>query len=190
MLALAGILHVSWFRGGVSGYIKRQRATKQGRVAEKTTDEPLVDAAVKVDPTVLSTLPSPMLTAATPDDSPLITPYTPSQTPMSLRDSYIFPTITMPTMPNLPTMSIPTIPTLSDISAAFPKSLHADNLNFGFKDAVRTRWDEGRGKFAGLSNTRRGMALNLGGLGLRRRGAAANVAEDDVRMTVKEVPEE
>lgn len=176
MYALAGFLHVSWFRGGLNGYVKRQRVAKSA-VADPTLHEPILDTAVEVDSTVLEGLPSMVPGAVTPDDFPIITPYTPSQTPMSLRDSYVFPTIVMPTMPNLTAMSIPAIPSISDITAAFPKSLHSEHLSFGFKDVVKTRWDEQRGNFAGMGQRGREMALNLGGLGMRRRGTA--VSSDD-----------
>lgn len=179
MLSLAFVLHVSWFRGGLQGHLKRLRAAKKG-VSHKTQDqdqivgEPIVDAAIKLDPSVInSTLPSEIAEGATtshtspgtPDDSPLVTPYTPSQTPFSLRDSYILntlPNLSMPTMANLPTVSIPPIPSLSDLTSSFPKQ----NINFGFKDAVKSRWEGQRGKF-GASMGLRGGAF--GGLGLRRR---------------------
>ena len=195
MLATAGALHALWFHGGVRGYLKRQRALTKGVATEKKTiDEPVIDTAITADPTLWETLPSASSGEFTPEDSPLITPYTPSQTPMTLRDSYLFPNISIPTMPNLPTVSIPAIPTLSDITAALPKSLNAEhlnfafpeNLNFGFKDAVKVRWDEQRGKFAGIGNRGRGMSLNLGGLRIRRRGLAMN-EEDEVRVVVREV---
>jgi hypothetical protein len=177
MLSLAFVLHVSWFRGGLQGHLKRMRAAKKGlarKEQDKVVDEPIVDAAIKLDPSVLdSTLPAETtegLTTShtspgTPDDSPLVTPYTPSQTPFSLRDSYILntlPNLSMPTMANLPTVSIPPIPSLSDLTSAFPKQ----NINFGFKDAVKSRWEGQRGKF-GASMGLRGGAF--GGLGLRRR---------------------
>ncbi|ORY28305.1 hypothetical protein BCR39DRAFT_535393 [Naematelia encephala] len=146
LLALSGALHVSWFRGGLNGYLKRRATDKsKSKSKAKRLDEPLVDTAIAFDPTVLdSTLPLP----GTPEDSPLVTPYTPSQTPMTLRDSYIF--TNLPALPAIPAIiSLPTIPPLSELTAA------------GFKDAVRNRWEEQRGRFT------RGGAL--GGLGLRRR---------------------
>ena len=181
MLSLAGLLHVAWFRGGVSGHIKRHRAAKKSRVNDAVLSEPILSAAVKLDPSVVTTLPSATYDSGTPDYSPLLTPYTPSQTPMTLRDAYLFPSISMPNIPNLPNMSIPAIPSLSampnipslsEFTAALPMSLNTEHLNFGFKDAVKLRWEEQRGRFAGVSSTGRGMVLNLGGLGLTRRGAA------------------
>ncbi len=189
LIGIAGALHVSWFHGGVRGYIKRQRSLKKGVKVEQKVDEPRVDAAVQLDPNVLDTLPPTSPGEGTPEDSPLMTPYTPSQTPMTLRDSYLFPNISMPTMPNLPTMSIPAIPSLSDITSAFPKSLHTDMPNFGFRDAVKVRWDEQRGMFAGMGTRGRGMALDLGGLGLRRRGNLRGM-EEEVLVTAREVPAE
>ena len=186
MLSLAGMLHVAWFRGGVNGYIKRHGAAKKSRVNEEVLNEPILLAAVKLDPTVISTLPSAFDDSSTPDDSPLLTPYTPSQTPMTLRDAYLFPSISMPNIPNLSTMSIPAIPSLSampnipslsEITAALPMSLNTEHLNFGFKDAVKSRWGEQRGRFAGMSSSGREMVLNIGGLGLGRRGVAASLGE-------------
>ena len=178
LLFLAGVLHVSWFRGGLNGYLKRQRTAKKGRVADKSFNQPILDSAIKVDSSNVSHLPP----TTTPEDSPLITPYTPSQTPMSLRDSYLFPSISMPTLSDLPTMSIPTF---SDITAALPKSLNKDNLNFGFRDAVKTRWEEQRGMFVGMGARGRGMGLNLGGMSLRRRGAGSIMAGGEAIVAPK-----
>ena len=179
LLFLAGVLHVSWFRGGLSGYLKRQRAAEKGRMADKSFDEPILDSAIQVDPSIASHIPSTTPALGTPEDSPLITPYTPSQTPMSLRDSYLFPGISIPTLSDLPTVSIPTF---SDITAALPKSLNKENLNFGFRQAVKTRWEEQREMFVGMGARGRGMGLNLGGMSLRRRGAGSTMAEGEVSV--------
>lgn len=193
LIALAGVLHVAWFHGGLNGYLKRKRSAKKQSLVE-TLDQP-IDTLVKVDPTILEALPT-TPEAQTPDDSPLVTPHTPSIAPMSLRDSYLFPNITMPTMPNLPTMSIPaissmsipTILTFSDMAAAFPKSLNTEHLG-GFKHAVRLRWDEQRGMFAGMSPRGRGMSMRLSGLGFRKRGEAFSMEEDETHVVIKEVEE-
>jgi hypothetical protein len=195
LLGLAFILHASWFRGGLHGYLKRRRAPEKGSLEDsKSVNESCVDAAIRLDPTILAnTLPSETV-PATPEDSPLVTPYTPSQTPICLRDSYIFPNlpnITIPTMPNLPTVSIPNIPTLYDLTAAFP----TQNINFGFKDAVKSRWDEQRERLGAMGNRGRGLAIGFGGLGLRRRqkldeGASVVVQEvlvEDNQETLVEV---
>lgn len=82
----------------------------------------------------------------TPDDSPLVTPYTPSVTPMSLRDSYL------PTL-GIPTLSLPALP-------SFPTT----DRNFGFKDAVKSRWEERRVVLGGVN-----LNLQQGAMNLRRR---------------------
>lgn len=199
-LSLALILHVSWFRGGLHGYLKRQRAAaksqsqsrkseavttsaSKARTGEQIMDDALIDSATKIDETIpANTLPPAPSTSnlGTPEDSPLVTPYTPSHTPFSLRDSYVFPNlpITMPTMPHLPTVSIPAL-SLSDMS--------------GFKDAVRSRWEEQRGMFAAVRGGR-GMGLDLGNLRLRRRRVGKGAAEErdvnGVKIQVQEVKDE
>lgn len=179
LLTLAGILHVMWFRGGVKGYIRRQRASRNGHASANTVKERVIDTAGEVHPMVNETVPTTPKSQPTPEDSPIVTPYTPSQTPMSLRDSYLFPTLSLPIMPNLSVMSIPTIPSLSDITAALPKSLNADIPNFGFRDAVKIRWDEQRGKLADIGTRGRGMAIHLGGMSLRRRPIQAGADEEE-----------
>jgi hypothetical protein len=94
--------------------------------------------------------------AGTPDDSPLVTPYTPSITPMSLRDSYL-PTLA------IPSLSLPALP-------SFPTT----DRNFGFKDAVKSRWEERRVVLGGVN-----FNLQQGAMNLRRRfGNVPN--EEDV----------
>lgn len=191
MLSLALVLHVSWFRGGLNGYIKRQKLSRKGRKirsSEVTEEEeemvellndPIVDTAATFDPTIPSnTLPStpPLLAAratADDDDSPLLTPFTPGTTPMTLRDSYLFtslPTnlqsLTIPTFPTLPTVSIPSIPSLSDLTANLPLAAR----EFGFKEAVKNRWEEGRGRLGELRMAG-GGAMGM----LRRRAGGAEV---------------
>jgi hypothetical protein len=143
-LFLAGCLHVSWFQGGVAGYLKRQR--KQNNMAKQDPVEVFQDLDT-------SEIISP---AGTPDDSPLVTPYTPSITPMSLRDSYL-PTLA------IPSLSLPALP-------SFPTT----DRNFGFKDAVKSRWDERRVVLGGVN-----LNLQQGAMNLRRRfGSVPN--EEDV----------
>jgi hypothetical protein len=141
-LFLAGCLHVSWFQGGVAGYLKRQ--SKQSKIKE----EP-VEVLTNLNPPEISP-------AGTPDESPLVTPYTPSITPMSLRDSYL-PTLA------IPSLSLPALP-------SFPTT----DRNFGFKDAVKSRWEERRVVLGGVN-----LNLQQGAMNLRRRfGSAPN--EEDV----------
>ncbi|KAK4687042.1 hypothetical protein P7C73_g3077, partial [Tremellales sp. Uapishka_1] len=147
MLALAGVLHVGWFRGGVIGYLKRQRRSAS-KAAPKPTSE------LKEDSMAL-----PPLVDDDTEESPIVTPYTPSQTPMSLRDTYFpIPTISIPTMPNLPTVSIPSLP------------FNIPNGD-GFKDAVRGRWEELEEK-GGSFMRDRGRDLENLGLKKRRVGKA------------------
>jgi hypothetical protein len=136
-------LHVSWFQGGVTGYIKRQR--RQTTVKE-TQDEPMENL---LEPTDISPV-------GTPDDSPLVTPYTPSITPMSLRDSYL-PTLA------IPSLSLPALP-------SFPTT----ERNFGFKDAVKSRWEERRVVLGGVN-----LNLQQGAMNLRRRFGNASAQEKE-----------
>ena len=142
-LFLAGCLHVSWFQGGVTGYIKRQK--KQNTKVKEDPIEVLKESG-----------PSEISPIGTPDDSPLVTPYTPSITPMSLRDSYL-PTLA------IPSLSLPALP-------SFPTT----DRNFGFKEAVKSRWEERRVVLGGVN-----LNLQQGAMNLRRRfGSVPN--EEDV----------
>jgi hypothetical protein len=96
---------------------------------------------------------------------------------MSLRDTYL-PTLAIPSIPNLPTLHIPALPQLN-----VPNRFIGTNgdLNFGFKDAVKSRWEDRRNTLGGMGLN---LNLNLGGLGSRRR--AIKVEEAEVR--VQEVP--
>jgi hypothetical protein len=185
MLAVAGALHVMWFNGGVKGYLKRQRASRKAAKETKAIQQPTQASLTDVLPESIEPKPSP--NAITPQDSPLVTPYTPGTTPMTLRDSYLFPNLSNLPNVSIPTIpSIPSIPTFADFTAALPKSLAPENMNFGFKDAVKNRWEEQRGRFEQVRG--RGMGLTLGGLGLRRRfrseaedTGGASVEEEEIR---------
>ena len=178
LIALALGLHVSWFRGGLTGYLKRRQTkakAKKSNEDKATIDHPTIADEAKIDRPVLyppSTSPQMIATTEpTPEDSPLVTPYTPSQTPMTLRDSYI--------LNNIPTLTLPTqlIPSLSDITAALPKSVRdRQPINFGFRDAVKSRWEEQKGRFGPAG---RGMGFTLGGLGLRRRNPGSAPRNED-----------
>jgi hypothetical protein len=217
-LALALVLHVSWFRGGLKGYLKRQRAlrsgsaTRKGNVAGTAStikgsidlDDKLLETATQLDDT--STIPSntlqpglsntitpnadtnpdtdtnvnvnvntPDTDTGTPEDSPLVTPYTPSMTPFSLRDSYVFPHIALPSL-GLPTVSLPAMPAIPSLS------LTEMNANMsGFKEAVKSRWEEQRGRFGG-------GRLDVTGLRLRRNGGhGAEVDDRKAKVDVQEV---
>lgn len=151
ILSLAFVLHASWMHGGVKGYLKRR--AKARRAAEMVLDTPSTPALTAL---------SPDLGPLTPDESPLVTPHTPSQPAIYVRDG-LFPNITIPTMPNLP---IPNIPKLSDMAAAIPQAKESLNsLNFGFKEAVKERWEEQR------------VRLAARGIRLRRREGRENLVE-------------
>lgn len=196
VLSLALALHISWFRGGLMGYLKR-RAASRAKTATPVTEESdpvsaaaateamselVVDTATAIDPTVSQTT-LPPTSPGTPEDSPLVTPRTPSMGPLSLRDSYIIqslpnlPTITIPTLADLPTVSIPS---LSELTAALPKGIGRDNLHFGFKDAVRSKWDEQRERFGA-------MGLDLGAMGMRRRQKGHGVEQPEISVSIEEV---
>ena len=176
------------------GYLKR-RAASQAKTAVPVTEESeqepvaadamselVVDTATAIDPTVSQTT-LPPTSPGTPEDSPLVTPRTPSLGPLSLRDSYIIqslpnlPTITIPTLADLPTVSIPS---LSELTAALPKGIGRDNLHFGFKDAVKSKWDEQRERFGA-------MGLDLGTMGMRRRQKGHGGEQPEISVLVEEV---
>jgi hypothetical protein len=187
---MAGMLHVMWFQGGIKGYLKRQRAARKGMKAErKMIAEPVLDSIAELDPTIVATiLPPGVSNSPSPQESPLVTPFTPGTTPMTLRDSYMFPTVSIPHIPALQMPSMPSMPTFSEFTAALPKSLAPDNMNFGFKDAVKSRWDEQKGRFAQARD--RGMGLTLDDLGLRRRGREIKADRAEVQVRVHEVKDE
>lgn len=181
LVALALVLHVSWFHAGIIGHFKRVKANNEKRRLSATEkaemDEPIMGAAVELDPTVIdSTLAQTPPLGPTPDDTPLVTPYSGALapvTPSSMRDSFI-------SLPNLgknfggmvPTLSIPTIPSLAEVSSRLDKA--------GFRDAVKHRWGEQRGKFGEMG---KGMGLKFG---LRRR-AGSDGSEDEALVSVHEV---
>jgi hypothetical protein len=155
---MAGCLHVSWFHGGILGYLKRQQAQAESKTGS-TMDvlENRRSLGVKVGD-------SPAITPDTPEDSPLLTPRTPSITPFSLRDSYLS-TLAIPNL-SLSSLPIPSFPTTE--------------RNFGFKDAVKSRWEEQRVALGEVN-----LNLQAGAMNLRRRfgrevvsqGTSGNVYE-------------
>lgn len=135
---MAGCLHVSWFHGGVSGYLKRRKARAHARSKTEVIDTQ--EGLIPDD--------SPNLAPDTPEDSPLLTPRTPSITPLSLRDSYL-PTLAIPSI-SLSSLPIPSFPTTE--------------RKFGFKDAVKSRWEERRVVLGDVN-----LNLQAGAMSLRRR---------------------
>ncbi|OWZ56535.1 hypothetical protein C345_01336 [Cryptococcus neoformans A2-102-5] len=170
MLALAGALHVMWFKGGVTGYLKRlaRSKAKTESVEEpcSTVGEILDQSSITTGEPVLESLDD---SPGTPDDSPLMTPRTPSQTPFVLP---AIPSITIPSFPtlsNLPIVSIPTIPSISGLSLAEIRATLNTEGAFKlkgneFKEAVKGRWEEHREKFVERTG------LSLGAMRMRRRG--------------------
>lgn len=154
MLGAALMLHASWMHGGVKGHLKRR--AKARKAAAATVEEK--QAPIELLPM------TPDIGPLTPDESPLVTPYTPSQ-PSQFISRDFFPNISMPTMANLPVMNIPS---LSGMAAALPQAkANLNNLNFGFKEAMRERWEEQRERFAAA------------GLRLRRRDTDPGVIMDE-----------
>jgi len=143
---MAGCLHVSWFHGGVIGYIKRQKTHARSKTEVIDTGE----GSIPID--------SPNLAPDTPEDSPLLTPRTPSITPLSLRDSYL-PTLVIPNI-SLSSLPLPSFPTTE--------------RNFGFKDAVKSRWEE-RKVVLGEVN----LNLQAGAMSLRRRFGSGQEQEHE-----------
>lgn len=150
---MAGCLHVSWFHGGVLGYLKRRKAHAHARSKKEIIDTG--EGSIPID--------SPNLPPDTPEDSPLLTPRTPSMTPLSLRDSY------------LPTLAIPNISLSSLPLPSFPTT----ERNFGFKDAVKSRWEE-RKMVLGEVN----LNLQAGAMSLRRRfGSGQEQEREDMNTS-------
>jgi hypothetical protein len=141
-LFMAGCLHVSWFHGGVLGYLKRKQALTRSKTASA------MDIVENRESVIAEVSDSPAITPDTPEDSPLLTPRTPSIIPLSLRDSYL-PTLAIPNL-SLSSIPIPSFPTTE--------------RNFGFKDAVKSRWDERRVALGEVN-----LNLQAGAMNLRRR---------------------
>ncbi|EAL22692.1 hypothetical protein CNBB1410 [Cryptococcus deneoformans B-3501A] len=170
MLALAGALHVMWFKGGVTGYLKRlgRSKAKAESVEEpcSTMGEILDQNSITTGELVLESLDD---SPGTPDDSPLMTPRTPSQTPFVLPaiPSIVIPSF--PTLSNLPIVSIPAIPSISGLSLAEIRATLNKEGAFKlkgneFKEAVKGRWEEHREKFVERTG------LSLGAMRMRKRG--------------------
>jgi len=150
-LFMAGSLHVSWFNGGVIGYIKRQKTHARSKTEVIDTGE----GSIPID--------SPNLAPDTPEDSPLLTPCTPSITPLSLRDSYL-PALAIPSI-SLSSLPIPSFPTTE--------------RNFGFKDAVKSRWEERRMALGDIN-----LNLQAGAMSLRRRfGSGPEQEREDLNTS-------
>lgn len=169
MLALAGALHVMWFKGGVTGYLRRLGRSK---AKADSAEEPCSTMGGIPDQSSITTgqlaLESLDDSPETPDDSPLMTPRTPSQTP------FIFPaipSITIPsfsTLSNLPVVSIPAISSISGLSLAEIRATLNKEGKFKlkgteFKEAVKGRWEGHRESFV----ERTGLSLRA--LKMRRR---------------------
>ncbi|OCF71661.1 hypothetical protein I204_07721 [Kwoniella mangroviensis CBS 8886] len=124
MLGLALMMHLSWFKGGVTGYIKRQKKSSHKRTI-MVDEDPIIEMVSTVDSTISSdVLPS----SSTPYESPLVTPHTasPSQIPFFLSNL------------NIPAINLPT--GIIDL-----RSLKENGS--GFREAVRNSWDEQKEKF-------------------------------------------
>ena len=179
MLSLALLLHVMWFKGGVTGYLRRHAKT-----ASQPLKDPVMKAADRIDSTVDSGLPDASDDPAllSPEDSPIITPHTPSTGAVPLRDSLFFSNLpalpnlaSIPNLGHLPTVSMPNLPSLAELTNAL--HAHRENINFGFKDAVKMRIGEQRDRFAGLAGARGINLPNFGNLGLRRRQGVKETAQ-------------
>lgn len=164
------------------GYIKRRQSSSRDiKISPaESADQPLLDVATALDPTISDSI----LPPSSPDETPLQTPRTPSLTPFSLRDAYL-PNLAIPHMPTLPKLAVPGLPNLqglSDIHISFPNTRE---LSSGFKDAVKHRWEDRRSAFEGM-----GMGIGLGGLGIRRRAwqeVGQDVAEEVTEVRIEEV---
>lgn len=163
MLLLAFAMHVSWFRGGVMGYLKRRSKATPDTMAAIAPGEPtLADFSSFVENKGGVEYEN---ESGTPDDSPLITPHTPRTVPNLTN---------MPQLPNLAHMPTVSIPSFSDLTAA----LHAREQAFGFKEAVKNRWEGQRDRFAEIRR-KNGVALTFGGVGVRRRAGIQKPISDE-----------
>lgn len=184
MLSLALILHVSWFKGGSMGYIKRQKASRKIKALNdrEKSSLPSHRDRLQVPGHDVDTTPELVPTTLSPEDSPLTTPYTPGTTPMTLRDSYIIPTLTLPKLSQLP--QFPPLPAaISNMPMFQDFSERVKEMGVGeFRDAVKTRWEENRERFSlGAMGLRGGMT----GLRLRNQGPRGGVkGEEEQRGTV------
>ncbi|ORX33755.1 hypothetical protein BD324DRAFT_584583 [Kockovaella imperatae] len=180
MLSLALCLHVMWFKGGIVGYLKRQ---------SKTSKSGSTSAVSEIMENPGLSIPATDSCPESPEDSPLITPHTipltPSASATSQKDNSFFPNLSslpnlanIPHLGQLPTVSIPNLPTLAELTTALNN--HREHMNFGFKDAVKSRIGEQRERFAGLT-ANRGINLNLGGalgnMGLRGRPGSKGISQ-------------
>ncbi|WVW82882.1 hypothetical protein I302_104894 [Kwoniella bestiolae CBS 10118] len=146
MLGLALLMHMTWFRGGVTGYIKRHSASQvknqkktQTEVTVEVEEDPVISMASTMDRHISSDL-LPPSAPMSPDESPLVTPRTPSQIPF------------LSTL-NIPAISLPT--GIIDFTTL------KENGN-GFKEAVKHRWDEQKEKFVAGRSSRRRLSRNEG----------------------------
>lgn len=131
ILGLALVLHASWMRGGVVGYLKRRskaRAAAKQLAAEKAAAEAAVERERRP--------PHLELGGATPEDSPLVTPYA------APADEGLFGVI--------PGMgALPAIPTLSSLTDALPQAkANLSALHSEFREAVHARLEEQRERLA------------------------------------------
>ncbi|ODN83270.1 hypothetical protein L202_01442 [Cryptococcus amylolentus CBS 6039] len=112
-LSLALALHALWFKGGVTGYLKRKR-----EIVKATADTDMIRAAADMKETVQalaeagSDRPE---SPESPDDTPLLTPRTPSQIPniFSTIPHLLLPDPTIPALPDTVFSAIPGISTHS-----------------------------------------------------------------------------
>ena len=159
VMSLAFILHASWFHGGVKGYLKRAR---------KATGTP---TSISANVSAMADFDEVQSMPGTPEDSPLVTPHTP-------RSGAILSLPALPAIPQLPNLAhIPTvsIPSFSELTAALQSR---EQIAADFKHAVKNRWEEQKDRFTEM---RRGagegmnLNLNLGRLGVRRRGVLQEI---------------
>ncbi|WRT67320.1 uncharacterized protein IL334_004290 [Kwoniella shivajii] len=161
LLSPALLMHLSWFRGGVIGYMKRNSKSSSQKKAtkENVVEDPVIQYAASIDQTTAQLIPP------TPDDSPIVTPRTPIQNPI------------LGGMSNLPTLSVPNIniPSLGEIKS----NLTTDKLiPGGFRDAVKNRWEEQKERFT---------ARDQGTTGMVQRKPISDTRESSETVVVTEV---
>lgn len=168
-LSLALVLHVSWFQAGVVGYMKRrQKAQQKVRSANgvpashcetySATSAERQEAGLRHEEEADSG-------EETPYESPLVTPRTPGASPFPLGS------LSNLSLPSIPTMPLP--PSLTTFAHKLPRT--AMDLQTGFKEAVRVRWEGQKERFETGS-----MGMGMGRLRRRR------VSEEEDGVAVME----
>lgn len=127
-LSLALVLHISWFQAGIVGYLKRRAKSRKTSTSTSQGESSANGAASEYESDDA---------LRTPDDSPLVTPRTPGASPFPLG------ALSSMSLPSIPSMPLP--PALTTLATKLPRT--AMDMQSGFKEAVRSRWEGQKGRF-------------------------------------------